>query len=136
VRNHPQRLLRPATAFSLDGGKVMRCTRQHARSHLAWLKTLPCLISGTRKDVEAAHIRYAEPVYGKRLTGMGEKPSDRYAVPLSRLFHDEQHRGNERAFWAHHGIDPLFVALSLWSCSGDDEAGEAVITAARAKARK
>ena len=114
----------------------MRRTRQQSRSHLAWLRTLPCLITGQRKDVDAAHIRYAEPVYGKRITGIGEKPSDRFAVPLSRRLHEEQHKGNEREFWARHGIDPLFVALSLWACSQDDDAGEAVITAAREKAGK
>jgi hypothetical protein len=62
--------------------------------------------------------------------GIGYKPSDRYAVPLCAEHHAEQHRG-ELSFWAALGIDPLNVALRLWTVSGDLAAGERVVFRAR-----
>jgi hypothetical protein len=118
----------------LDGGRLLRRTRSQSRDHRKWIASLPCLITLSRRNVEAAHVRYADRAYGKRMTGIGEKADDRFCVPLSREFHAEQHKGSERAFWAAHGIDPIAVALSLWGCSGDDDAGEAVIRAARERA--
>jgi hypothetical protein len=61
---------------------------------------------------------------------MGYKPSDRYAVPLCAEHHAEQHRG-ELSFWAALGIDPLNVALRLWTVSGDLAAGERTVLRAR-----
>jgi hypothetical protein len=57
---------------------------------------------------------------------MGYKPSDRYTVPLCTPCHAKQHRG-ELSFWAALGIDPLNVALRLWTVSGDLAAGERVV---------
>jgi hypothetical protein len=62
--------------------------------------------------------------------GTGYKPSDRYSVPLCTACHAEQHRG-ELSFWAALGIDPLNVALRLWTVSGDLSAGERVVFRAR-----
>jgi len=112
---------RPATAFSnAPIGKQKKRPRQEDGTHLKWLRTLPCVISGER-PVDAAHVRYADPVYGKREVGKAEKPDDRWCLPLARRLHDEQHKGNEREFWARHGLDPLRIALALHACSGDDD---------------
>jgi len=47
---------------------------------------------------------------------MARKVSDRFTVPICRLHHRELHRrGNERAWWENHGIDPLSAAASLWA---------------------
>ena len=73
----------------------------------------------------------AGPAYGKRDTGTAQKPDDRWATPLCRQHHDEQHKGSEAAFWAAQGIDPFVLSLTLWGCSGDDEAAEAAIKGAR-----
>lgn len=58
------------------------------------------------------------PERGKRSTGMGERPSDRWAVPLCPDCHldgpDAQHKGSERAFWDRAGVDPFEVAAQLW----------------------
>jgi hypothetical protein len=44
------------------------------------------------------------------------KVSDEYTVPLCSVHHDELHRvGNEKTWWANHGIEPLKVADELWA---------------------
>jgi hypothetical protein len=118
-------------AFSRDLGTRRRRPRAQSREHLAFVRTLPCLVCGSRKTVQAAHIRMASKTYGKRGTGMGEKPDDKFTVPLCPMHHTEQHAGNEMTFWAKQGIDPFKVALTLFAHSGDDEAAEAVIREAR-----
>lgn len=126
---------RPATAFAnapASGAKRKRVTDD---SHLRWLRTLPSVIDGKR-PVEAAHIRFADPAYGKRETGKGEKPDDRWALPLSPELHREQHAGNERLFWAKYGIDPCKVAGALYGVSGDDEQAELIIRTAQETARQ
>ena len=115
------RILRPATAFSnAPVGKQKKRPRENDRTHLDWIKTLPCVISGER-PVDPAHIRYADRVYGKREVGKAEKPDDRWVVPLCRRLHDEQHSMSERIFWARHGLDPLRIALALHANTGDDD---------------
>jgi hypothetical protein len=125
------RLVRSDTAFSnAPIGKQKKRPREEDGTHLKWLRTLPCVISGER-PVDAAHIRYADPIYGKRETGKGEKPSDKWTVPLARRFHDAQHGQAEREFWARHGLDPLRIALALHACSGDDDQAFVILREAR-----
>jgi hypothetical protein len=56
---------------------------------------------------------------GKRATGLGERPDDRWAVPLCRECHldgqDSQHRVGEAAFWARAGLDPHAIAAGLYA---------------------
>lgn len=108
-----------------------RQPRQTSPRHLAYLRKLPCLMTGSVTDIEAAHIRYGDPHYGKRPTGMGERPDDRYAVPLCAAAHrtgpDAQHGSGERAWWERQGIDPLAIAAALWECSGDIEEGRRIV---------
>jgi len=53
-------------------------------------------------------------VHGKEWTGMQEKPSDRWSLPLCNTHHREQHAfGNELKWWASKGIDPFLLAISL-----------------------
>lgn len=115
------RIVREPTAFSnAPVGKQKKRQRDHDKQHLDWIRTLPCVITGER-PVDAAHIRYADPVYGKREVGKAEKPDDKWTVPLVRRKHDEQHSMSERIFWARHGLDPLRIALALHANSGDDD---------------
>lgn len=121
---------RDSEAFSLSTGKKKR-PREKDDNHLRWIRTLPCLVTG-RRPVDAAHIRYSDPVYGKRETGGGEKPSDKFAVPLCREEHEAQHKmGDERAYWKSKGIDPCSVALSLFAMTENDEAAEVILREAR-----
>jgi hypothetical protein len=123
-----------AEAFSRDLRTRGKHPRQQDRDHLKFIRGLPCLICGSRNTIQAAHIRAGNAVYAKRSTGMGEKSDDRYTLPLCAAHHEEQHGGNELAFWQRYGInDPWRIALSLWSHSSnqDDEAAELVIKFSR-----
>jgi hypothetical protein len=46
--------------------------------YLKWLRKLPCIVCGTDRWVEAAHV-------GRR--GLGQKCSDREALPLCEKHH-------------------------------------------------
>ncbi len=124
------RIVREPSAFSNAPSKGQKRPRVENGKHLAWIRTLPCIVTGTR-PVEAAHIRYADPVYGKRETGKAERPDDRWVIPLSPDMHRNQHSGSESAFWTKQGIDPCRVALALYALSGDDEQAEIIIRNAR-----
>ena len=121
------------TAFSNAPASGKKRPREKDKDHLAWLSTLPCVITGKR-PVHVAHVRYADPVYAKPQTGIAEKPSDKWCVPLLATLHNEgpeaQHGMNERLFWARHGLDPLRIALALYSVTGDDEQGALIISEA------
>jgi len=63
--------------------------------------------------------------------GVAVKPGDRYAVPLCAACHAKQHRIGELTFWSALRIDPLNVALWLWTVSADLRAGERTVFRAR-----
>lgn len=123
-------ILRPATAFSNAPAKGQKRPRVQIEAHLRWLRSLPCLITGKR-PVEACHIRYADPRYGKRDTGGQEKPHDFFVVPMHPDLHREQHEAGERAFWDKYNIDPCQVALALYSVTGDDDQADVILRSAR-----
>jgi hypothetical protein len=110
-----------------------RRPRQRSNDHLKFIRSLPCAICGSRNHVQAAHIRMPNLVYGKRQTGAGEKPSDKFATPLCADHHAEQHTGGEAEFWKRHGLDPFFIACALYANSGDEDAAADVITLARSR---
>ena len=64
-------------------------------------------------------------------SGVGFKPGDRYAVPLCSGCHARQHRIGELTFWSALRIDPLNVALRLWTVSANVEAGKRTVFRAR-----
>lgn len=112
----------------------MKDPRKENEAHLAFIRKLPCLITGaqpTVKVIEACHIRYSSIAHGKRETGKAEKPHDWWVVPLCQEKHREQHAmGDERLFWAKYQIDPLIVAPLLWVHSGNLLNAGAVINGA------
>lgn len=92
-------------------------------AHLAFVRTQPCCCGCRRAaPTEAAHVRMTRPGVAKRPTGMAEKPSDRWTVPLSAWCHregpDAQHRSSEAVFWESRGVDPFAIADRLWLASG------------------
>lgn len=111
-----------------------RVPRERSEKHLAFLRELPSLVPGAG-PIEAAHVRYGDLRYFKPITGMGEKPADKYAVPLAAFAHREQHSMSERKWWDRQGIDPVLIAALLWLHSGNYEAGVHIITTARNWAR-
>ena len=86
--------------------------RQHDEKYLAFIRQQPCCLCGDISDVQAAHLRIGSINDGKRETGMGEKSSDKWALPLCRQHHAQQHRMNEREFWASYGINPFALAMT------------------------
>lgn len=91
-----------------------RQPREKNSKHLEYIRSLPCCICGGI-DTEAAHIRTASLEHGKQHTGMAEKPSDKWALPLCNRHHREQHTMSELKFWEMHGIDPFMTAIRLHS---------------------
>jgi hypothetical protein len=93
--------------------------------HLAFVRQLPCVACGKAAPSEAAHVRTGTD------SGIGIKPGDRYAVPLCSACHARQHRIGELSFWSALRIDPLNVALRLWTVSSDIAAGQRTVFRAR-----
>jgi hypothetical protein len=82
--------------------------RVRDRAHVKFVAGRPCLICG-RFPADAHHLRFAQS------RALGRKVSDEFTVPLCRGHHREIHRhGDEAAWWAKVGIEPLDVATSLW----------------------
>lgn len=116
---------RPDTAFSQQPtGKGSK--RVENPKYLDFIRQLPCIVTG-RRPVEAAHISFAEPRYGKLGRGKASKESDLWTVPLHPDEHRKQHDGNERAYWQSVGIDPCVVALALYAHFPDLERAELII---------
>jgi hypothetical protein len=113
----------PRISREVPRGKRAPNLRRRAQ-HLAFVRRLPCTACGQSAPSEAAHVRCGTD------GGTGYKPSDRYTVPLCTTCHADQH-GGELSFWAALRIDPLNVALRLWTISGDIPAGERVVFRAR-----
>lgn len=118
----------PSTANSLSGRKSVgqRKPRNKSEAHLKWVRTLRSLVPGDG-PTEAAHVRFADPRWFKPAVGLGEKPDDKWVVPLAADEHRKQHTMDEEAYWQAVGIDPVFVAVMLWNVSGDDEQAEEII---------
>ena len=85
--------------------------------HLALIRRLPCLSTGTLLNVEAAHLRLSEYDFGKANPGGSAKPSDEWVLPLCHEEHMRQHGGSEREFWSDLGIEPLKIAQRLYGVS-------------------
>lgn len=128
----PQRIVRPATAFSLSSRKEKR-PRQKDDAHRRWIKTLPCVVTGSRIDVDPAHVSFGDLAFAKDRRGKSMKVDDKYLVPLCRAEHDKQHSMGEREYWEATGINPIIVALSLFGETGDDEAAAVILEHARAQ---
>lgn len=108
---------------------MQRKPRIHDEQHLAFIRGLPCLVCQNNIETEAAHIRYADPSIAKPVTGIGHKPHDKFTVPMCGKCHRNQHSRSERAFWDEVGIDPVKIALALFSVSGDYESGVQIVEA-------
>ncbi|MCP5087892.1 MAG: hypothetical protein GY952_13955 [Rhodobacteraceae bacterium] len=114
------RLVRPAAAFSVLSRKTyqrrgLRSPRKKSLTYSQLIASLPCIVSGVEGQTQAAHIRYAEYDAGKRETGMAERPSDMWVLPLHWKIHLDQHRKPpERDWWLSWGIEPLEACKRLW----------------------
>lgn len=91
-----------------------RQPRKRDPGHLAYIRSMPCAICGDTMTVEAAHLRLGSASNNKAPAGMGEKPSDKWCLPLCGRHHRQQHSMNEREFWASYNIRPVELAMSYW----------------------
>ena len=114
----------PRIPRTLSPDKPKPNLRRRGR-HLGFVRQLSCVSCGKAAPSEAAHIRTGTD------NGVGIKPGDRYAVPLCSGCHARQHRIGELTFWSALRIDPLNVALRLWTVSSDVVAGERTVFRAR-----
>jgi hemin uptake protein HemP len=68
--------------------------------YLAWIRTQPCCVCGSRRGIEASHT-------GPH--GLGQKSPDSSAIPLCRRHHrtgdDSYHRLGPRKFAQIHNLD-------------------------------
>jgi hypothetical protein len=91
--------------------------RKRDRKYLAAIAKMPSVISG-QEPVHVAHVRYGDAEHDKPPTGLGEKPSDCWVLPLTPEEHTDgvraQHKSGEREWWASHGIDPVGLCLDLY----------------------
>lgn len=93
-----------------------RQPREEDPTYLAYVRTLPCTVCRRPGPNDPAHLRTGARRYNKPPTGMGEKPSDCWVLPLCRVHHDDQHRNNELAWWQRQGVpDPFAVAVALYA---------------------
>jgi hypothetical protein len=103
--------------------------------HREFVRSLPCVACGGWSNwppgslnSECAHVRMGTD------GGTALKPSDRYTVPLCggpEGCHARQHQIGEPRFWSALGVDPLDLALRLWTVSGDLDAGVRAVERAR-----
>src|SRR5262245_13921145 len=98
----------PRIAGTLARGNSKPGAHRRAQ-HLAFVRQLSCVACGKAAPPDAAHVRTGTD------GGIGMKPSDRYTVPLCTACHAKQHRIGELSFWSALRIDPLNVALRLWT---------------------
>jgi hypothetical protein len=83
--------------------------------HLAWLRTLSCVVPGClNRRIEAHHIRTAAN------SGVGMKPDDRFAVPCCFDHHREYHTHGRKTFERKYGLDLLVEAERYAASSGRD----------------
>ncbi|MFG1302668.1 hypothetical protein V5F34_00815 [Xanthobacter autotrophicus] len=109
-RFRPEKGAKPARKTASERG------RQRDEAHLALVRRLPCVASGSMANVEAAHLRFSEDQFGKVSPGRA-KPSDEWVLPLCHAEHMRQHAMGERDYWAQLGIEPLKIAQRLYGIS-------------------
>lgn len=115
--------------------KVVRFRQPRVKdeAYLNQIRKLPCVVCLQGERSQAAHIRSASRSHGKRHTGMGEKPDDRWTVPLCARHHvsgpdSQHHHGDELKWWMARGIDPFELASELYENKGNQIAMLHVIT--------
>ncbi len=100
---------------------MQRRPRRVNEKHRRWIAERPCVIC-TVTPCHAAHIKFADARVCKPLSSnIGMKADDRFCVSLCEKHHMQQHSMGERNFWEQRKLDPILIALNLYSISGDDE---------------
>ena len=110
-----------------------------SRSYLNWIKSLPCLVTGLPAEDPHHLMRLREDDGRKAIKGMGRKHEDRWALPVTRIVHDQLHMaGDDEAFLAGMGFDARSICKCLWAMRDDDnrdESARKLLDRVRASAR-
>ena len=89
------------------------------KAFLVFVREQRCCVCGAPPPVQAAHIRMASLAHGKRETGRGERPSDKWTVGLCSDCHldgpNAQHKMGEKRFWQSHNLNPFVIAQRLYA---------------------
>lgn len=128
--------------FTDAGLALPKTPRVRDRAHCGFIATLPCIkcfvqFQVATREVHVAHVRFGDPDRGKPPTGMAEKPSDKWTVPLCPTHHlADQHGDNERLFWAKLGVDVIALCEELHASSGDRDSAHRAFTKQANRARQ
>lgn len=98
-----------------------RQPRLHDPGFLAWLRQQDCICGCNQPPpCDAAHLRSGSLKYNKSPTGMGQKPDDKWALPLKHNHHMQQHSyGDELGWWLSKGIgDPFRLCQWYYAAYG------------------
>lgn len=110
-----------------DQLSMAKAPRVHNKPHLDFIRALPCVICLNDQATQACHVRLNDSRYLK-VTGGGEKPADKWVIPMCERHHSEQtHMGEGPRFWEHYGFDPHALALMLHDVSPEIPTGRRVI---------
>ena len=93
--------------------------RFRSKGHLRWIAEHQCAVPGCyARLVIAHHLTITQP------KGRGMKSGDDHAVPLCQWVHHDARSphgvhfvGDERAWWAALGVDPIKLAAEYWERS-------------------
>lgn len=95
--------------------------------HLAHIRQLPCCVCGSPPRSDPHHLKSGT---GER--GMGQRSTDKWAVPLCRHHHDEVEAAGTRKevpWFSAFQVDPHNLAMSLWMARGDVERMRKIVQA-------
>lgn len=117
ARGHRQKVGSPklgkSSSLKADRGRVRDA------GFLAYLRRQPCEarhMGDCSGAIEAAHVRYSDAAKGAVNPGMQRKNHDRHCNPLCHFHHQhDQHKRNERAFWARLGKDAYDTAAGHYA---------------------
>jgi hypothetical protein len=85
--------------------------------YLKWLRAQRCACGcQIGPPCDAAHLRAMSFQHGKSITGIGQKPDDKWALPLKHSHHMAQHaHGDELGWWQAHGVsDPHALCIEYY----------------------
>ena len=84
--------------------------RWSSKVHLAYVRSLPCLVCARPSGSDPHHIQFAEE------KSLGSKVGDQHTVPLCRFCHSDLHASGmrEHLWWSLKGIDPMEEAKKIF----------------------
>jgi hypothetical protein len=93
-----------------------RQPRQKDPRYLSWLRRQRCACGCLQgPPCDAAHLRASSAKYDKPNAGVGQKPDDKWALPLRHAHHMAMHDyGDEVGWLAMHGIKDPFATCQMY----------------------